>query len=88
MLVCGHCGASYRRITERGKVVWRCATRIENGKTVCNDSVTLNEEKLKELLNKNVCSGSYDGGVVRNRVSCIKVFADRIEILDKDENVI
>lgn len=32
LLVCGDCGASYRRRTERGKVVWRCATRIEKGK--------------------------------------------------------
>ncbi len=32
LLVCGGCGASYRRRTERGKVVWRCATRIEKGK--------------------------------------------------------
>jgi len=34
LLVCGDCGASYRRRTERGKVVWRCATRIEQGKEV------------------------------------------------------
>jgi site-specific DNA recombinase len=27
ILVCGYCGASYRRRTERGKVVWRCATK-------------------------------------------------------------
>lgn len=29
LLVCEDCGASYRRRTERGKVLWRCATRIE-----------------------------------------------------------
>ncbi|WP_312699366.1 recombinase family protein [Sedimentibacter sp.] len=34
LLVCGDCGASYRRRTERGKVVWRCATRIEKGKDI------------------------------------------------------
>ena len=88
LLVCGHCGASYRRRTERGKVVWRCATRIEKGKAVCNDSVTVSEEKLKELLAENVCCGSYDEDVVRNCVSCVKVFADRIEIFDKYGNVI
>lgn len=31
LLVCGDCGASYRRRTERGKVLRRCATRIEIG---------------------------------------------------------
>lgn len=32
LLVCGDCSASYRRRTERGKVVWRCATRIKKAK--------------------------------------------------------
>lgn len=88
LLVCGHCGASYRRRIERGKVVWRCAIWIEKGKAACNDSVTVKEEKLKELLTENVCSGNYNEDVVRKRVSCIKVFADRIEVFDKDGNVI
>ncbi len=35
LLICGDCGASYRRRTERGKVLWRCATRIEKGKAAC-----------------------------------------------------
>lgn len=43
LLVCGDCGASYRRRTERGKVVWRCATRIEKGKEACPNSPTLYE---------------------------------------------
>lgn len=50
--------------------------------------MTVSEEKLKELLAENVCCGSYDEEVVRNRVSCVKVFADRIEIFDKYGNVI
>lgn len=25
LLICGDCGASYRRRTERGKVLWRCS---------------------------------------------------------------
>lgn len=43
LIACGDCGASYRRRTERGKVVWRCATRIEKGKEVCSESPTINE---------------------------------------------
>ncbi len=43
LLVCSDCGASYRRRTERGKVVWRCATRIEKGKEACPHSPTLDE---------------------------------------------
>ncbi|WP_459768169.1 recombinase zinc ribbon domain-containing protein [Alkaliphilus crotonatoxidans] len=43
LLVCGDCGASYRRRRERNKVVWRCATRIEKGKDICSHSPTLNK---------------------------------------------
>ena len=28
LLVCGDCGASYRRRTERGKVMWRCEIQL------------------------------------------------------------
>lgn len=29
LLVCGYCGGGFRRRTERGKIVWRCGTRME-----------------------------------------------------------
>lgn len=32
ILECGYCGATYRRRTERSKVVWRCGTRMEEGR--------------------------------------------------------
>ena len=41
LLECAECGAPYRRRTERGKVVYRCATRVENGREACKDSVTV-----------------------------------------------
>jgi len=43
LLVCGDCGSSYRRRTERGEVVWRCAARIEKGKDACPHSPTLDD---------------------------------------------
>lgn len=33
--LCGDCGSRYQRRVERGKVVWRCATRLEKGKEAC-----------------------------------------------------
>lgn len=75
LLVCGDCGVSYRRRTERGKVLWRCAARIEKGKDECALSPTINEEWLKEQLAEWVCNGTYDEGVVKSKV-------DRIEIYD------
>lgn len=40
LLVCGDCGATYRRRTERGKVVRRCTTRIEKEKEACSHGHT------------------------------------------------
>lgn len=73
LLVCGDCGVSYRR-TERGKVVWRCATRIENGKESCAASPTINEEWIKEKLANAVVGGAYDENIIRDRVAQIRVF--------------
>ncbi len=75
LLVCRDCGASYRIRTERGKVLWRCATRIEKGKNECALSPTVNEEWLKEQLSELICHGTYDESVVKNKV-------DRIEVCD------
>ncbi len=38
---CEYCGCSYRRRTERGKVVYRCGNRMENGRKVCPKSKTI-----------------------------------------------
>ena len=48
LLVCGDCGASYRRRTERGKVVWRCAARIEKGKDACATSRKVDKIQIFE----------------------------------------
>ena len=77
-------------MAKRGsKIMWRCATRIEKDKADCNDSVTVNEEKLKVLLIDIVCrGGNYNEEVVNERISCLKVFANKTEIFDKDVNVV
>lgn len=76
ILECEYCGAVYRRRIERGKVVWRCATRMEKGRDKCGDSPTLNEEWIREVLREAICgNGSYDKGVVRDRVDRILIFS-------------
>ena len=40
-LKCEYCGANYRRRTERGKVVYRCATRMDKGRSACSHSKTI-----------------------------------------------
>ena len=75
LLVCGACGAPYRRRTERGKVVWRCATRIEKGKDACPHSPTLDEGWVQDVLGEAVCqNGVYDEGIIRNEVDKVQVF--------------
>ena len=85
LLVCGDCSASYRRRTERGNVVWRCATRIEKGKEVCANSPTLDEEWIKKILGEMYCEGgSYAESVIRDKVNKIQVFNTYIMISFKD----
>jgi site-specific DNA recombinase len=85
LLVCGDCGASYRRRTERGKVLWRCATRIEKGKEACPHSPTLDEGWIRDTLGVAICqNGAYDEGIIRNEVDKIQVFGDYILIFRKD----
>ena len=85
LLVCGDCGASYRRKTERGKVVWRCASRIEKGKDACPHSPTLDEDWIQDTLKQAICqNGIYDEGIIRNQVDKIQVFDAFILILCAD----
>lgn len=89
LLICGICNVGYRRRIERDKIVWRCKTRVESGKSKCNDSPTISEEWIKEVLNKNICGGmGYEERIVRTDVKCIKVFSDYIEIVKKDDDTV
>lgn len=85
LLACGDCGASYRRRTERGKVVWRCATRIEKGKDACLHSPTLYEVWVQDILGTTLCqNGAYDEGIIRNEVDKFQVFDAFILIIRTD----
>ncbi|MPM03033.1 hypothetical protein SDC9_49292 [bioreactor metagenome] len=52
-LVCGNCGAFYRRVTwtreAEKKIVWCCLTRLELGKKSCN-APTIVEETLHQTI--------------------------------------
>ena len=64
-VICGECGAKYRRVTwsrdGKKKIVWRCIERLTNGTKNCKNSPTIFEEdlhnailnSLKELLPKS-----------------------------------
>ena len=85
ILECEECGATYRRRTERGKVVYRCATRIEKGREACTESPTIGEERIKEEMGKRICGGEYDENVIRKKVDRVLVGRDgKLKILFKD----
>lgn len=51
LIICGDCGAKYRRtmwVEKNGdkKYVWRCVNRIQDGKTYCRRSVSINDTYL------------------------------------------
>ena len=50
LVMCGNCGCKYRRTTwsrnGNKKVVWRCISRLDYGTKYCNDSYTIEEERL------------------------------------------
>ncbi len=53
-LVCGECGAPYKRVTwARGgvkRVLWRCTSRLENGTAFCKQSPSVDEPALHEAI--------------------------------------
>ena len=59
LLVCGGCGARYRRVTwarnGKKKVVWRCINRLEYGTKYCKESPTIEEYRLQDAIMKAIC---------------------------------
>lgn len=80
LLVCGNCGAGFRRRTERGKIVWRCGMRMEKGKKACKHSPTLQDEQIKKILADVLCDGIYDENIVKEEVKRIDVYEEQIII--------
>ena len=60
VLVCGYCGAPYRRRTERGEIVYRCATRMDKGRGKCPYSITLKENDVNEIIAQEKNSRNFD----------------------------
>lgn len=78
ILVCEECGASFRRRTERGKIVYRCATRMDKGRGACGCSPTIEENWIKEELGKRICEGEYDEEKVRKMVQEVRIARDKV----------
>lgn len=79
LLVCSYCGAPYRRRTERGKIVYRCASRMDKGRKVCPNSVTLEKSNLSEIINHEISSSNYTKSDFFEKLKQIEVEKDEIK---------
>ena len=76
LFVCGECGRSYRRITKHdGSVVWRCANRVEHGKSICKHSFTHSEATMRQYL-KKLLGEDYTAQDIREQFDNITVETD------------
>lgn len=54
LLICGHCGTPYRRVTwsknGKKKIVWRCISRLDYGKKYCDQSPSIEESVLQTAV--------------------------------------
>ncbi|MCM1062407.1 MAG: recombinase family protein [Eubacterium sp.] len=85
LLICGECGAHYRRVTWTAKgfkeIKWRCINRIQYGKRKCHYSPTIDEEPL----HKAIISAINEFCEVKDDVA--KVLRESItEVLDPNLN--
>lgn len=85
LLICGECGAHYRRVTWTAKgfkeIKWRCISRIQYGKKKCHNSPTVDEQ----ALHRAIVSAINESCEVKEDVA--KVLRDSItEVLDTNLN--
>ena len=77
LLKCAECGSSFRRITrykDGNKIfVWRCANRVEHGKSVCKSSPTLYEATIKADLCRKLAISNFSENTIRLHVNNIQV---------------
>lgn len=77
LLVCAECSHNYRRITRpSGKIVWRCANRVEHGKKFCKHSPSISEERVKELICAKLDMDTFDEQQIKDQVDTILIHSD------------
>ena len=82
LLVCGECGNSFRRIKRtNGEVVWRCADKVENGRSAkCENSITIDDLELKKHLCSELEMLEYDEQRVADTIESIIVSENGFDI--------
>lgn len=85
LLICGECGANYRRVTWTAKgykeIKWRCVNRLLYGKKECKCSPTIDEKSLHKAIVSAInefCDVKEDVAKVLRESVC--------EVLDQNQN--
>lgn len=85
ILICGECGANYRRVTWTAKgfkeIKWRCVNRLLYGKKECRCSPTIDEKSLHKAIVtaiKEFCDVKEDVAKALRESVC--------EVLDPNQN--
>ncbi len=85
LLVCGECGANYRRINRSIGTVWRFANCVEHGKRICKGSHSIMETDLKEKLCRQLEMATFDKAKVAEMVDIISSQEDGKLIIEYKE---
>lgn len=87
LLVCGECGKHYRRITRKdGKIVWRCADRVDNGKqATCQNIYTISEAEIKNIICNYLEIEKFDDITAKNHLERIEISTNEIVIIPKSK---
>lgn len=85
LLICGECGANYRRVTWTAKgfkeIKWQCVSMIQYGKKECHRSPTVDEQ----ALHRAIVSAINEFCTVKDDV--LKTLHQSIiEVLDPNQN--
>jgi len=74
LLVCAECGANYRRITpSNGAVIWRCGNRVEHGKAICREALTIKEEDIIAYIRDTLKLEAFDPQAVKEAIESIAI---------------
>ena len=74
-MICYECGQPYKRITwpgEKKPIVWRCVSRIKDGKRVCQHSPSLHEDRLHGAIMETI------NAAIHNKEKLLKKIKENI----------
>ena len=83
-IICGKCGANFKRITKHGKPGWNCSTFQTMGKEACS-SKRIPEDILKEMLAKFMGTTQFDEEAFAAQIHHLEVPEDyRLRVIFQD----